>query len=311
MQIKRNLYLRVSTIGIIFFLIGLWSCRDASTANYKLDIGYDLENPDKITALPVILREISGITLVDSATIACIQDENGIVFLYNILQNKMKSQSVFHENGDYEGICHVDTTIFILRSDGALFEISNYQSKTFKVNAYHTEMPGSNNEGLCYDKAHKRLLIARKNKIAKGKEFKNKRAIYAFDLKTKTLNPKPVFEFDVDTIRKIVSEEKINLPVKEKKEKKEKKKGRPAQTIVHFASSEIAIHPITNKLFLLSSSDHLLFVINEQGMVEHIAQLNPVLFKQPEGITFQKNGDMLITNEGQSKNSILLQFKYR
>jgi hypothetical protein len=311
MQIKVNLGLKITSVIVILFFISLWSCRNAATTNSKLDIGYDLEHPDRMQSLPAILREISGITLLDSNTIACIQDENGIVFLYDILQNKIRSQSVFYENGDYEGICKVDTAIFILRSDGALFEISNYQSNILKVNTYPTEMPGSNNEGLCYDKKHKRLLIARKNKIAKGKEFKNKRAIYTFDLTTKKLDSKPVFEFDVDTIRKIVSEEKIALPVKQKKEKKEKKKERPAQTIIHFASSEIAIHPITNKLFLLSALDHLLFVINEYGRIEHITQLNPTIFVQPEGIAFKKNGDMFITNEGQNKNSTLLEFKYR
>jgi hypothetical protein len=311
MQINVNLGLRIISIVIILFLISSWSCRNATTTISKLDTGYDLENPDRVQVLPAILKEISGITVVDSNIIACIQDENGILFFYDILQNKIESQSVFYENGDYEGICRVDTAIFILRSDGALFEISNYQSTVLKVSAYSTEMPGSNNEGLCYDKTHKRLLIARKNKMAKGKEFKNKRAIYAFDLASKTINPKPVFEFDVDTIRKIISEEEIDLPVKEKKGKKEKKKEKPAQVIIHFASSEIAIHPITNKLFLLSALDHLLFIINEDGMVEHIAQLNPRIFIQPEGIAFRKNGDMLITNEGQNKNSTLLEFKYR
>jgi uncharacterized protein YjiK len=308
MQIKRNLFLGITGIGVVLFFISVWSCRNAATTDYKTTIGYDLENPNVILELPLVLREISGITLVDSATIACIQDENGIVFLYDILQNKITSQSVFYGNGDYEGICHVDTTIFVLRSDGALFEISNYESTVFKVNVYPTVIPGSNNEGLCYDKPNQRLLIARKNKIAKGKEFKNKRAIYAFDLKTKALDPEPVFEFDVDSIRKMASEEKM-IPAL--KEKKEKKKDKIAQPLIRFASSEIAIHPITHKLFLLSSSDHLLFIINEKGIVEHIAELNPKIFKQPEGIAFQKNGDMLITNEGQHKNSTLLQFKYR
>jgi uncharacterized protein YjiK len=286
MRIKVNLDVK-SIFIVISVLISSWSCRNVATPNSKLDIGYDLENPDRVQALPVILKEISGITMVDSNTIACIQDENGILIFYDILQNKIISQPVFYENGDYEGICKVDTSIFILRSDGALFEISNYQSNALKVNAFATEMAGSNNEGLCYDQKHKRLLIARKNKMAKGKEFKNKRVIYSFDLASKTLNLQPVFKFDVDTIRKIISGKKI-----------------------HFAISEIAIHPVTHKLFVLSSMDHLLFIINENGTVENIVQLNPKIFIQPEGMTFRENGDMFITNEGRNKNSTLLEFKY-
>lgn len=298
MQIEKNSF----SIPVLFFLIILFSCKNGLKAHQ--DIGYTLSNPDLTLELPDTLREISGITLIDSTTIACIQDENGILFFYDILQNKIKSQYVFYDNGDYEGICLKDTSIFVLRSDGALFEISNYKSKEFRVIVYPTEMPGSNNEGLCYDKAHERLLIARKNKVAKGKDFKNKRAIYAFDLKSKLLNPKPVFEFDVDSVKKIAADENIPLPVKNKK------KSKTSQPVIRFASSEIAIHPITKKLFLLSSTDHLLFIINAKGEIEHIEKLDHLIFKQPEGIAFQKNGDMLITNEGGNKNSTLLLFKY-
>lgn len=301
MYIKRNV---VKAIAGVIFIITLLSCKHALTG--IKDTGYDLEQPEKITELPPILREISGITWIDSTTIACIQDENGIVFLYDIRQNKISRQFPFYENGDYEGICAVDSTIFILRSDGALFEITNYRSPDFKVIPFPTAIAGSNNEGLCYDKTHNRLLIARKNKIAKGKEFKNKRAIYEFDLKTKLLNNRPVFEFDVDSIRKMAVEEKLELPVKNKK----KNKNKPLEPFIRFASSEIAIHPVTHTMFLLSSADHLLFILSENGKVEHIEKLNPFLFKQPEGITFQENGDMLITNEGREKNSTLLQFKY-
>ena len=69
----------------------------------------------------------------------------------------------------------MDTSIFILRSDGTLFEISNYTSNALNVISYPTEIKASNNEGLCYDKIMNRLLIARKNKLAKGKNYKNKR----------------------------------------------------------------------------------------------------------------------------------------
>lgn len=299
-----NQRLQLTVVWIIssFLIISSFGCKSSRSL---VDIGYDLLKPDGKVELSDSLREISGITLLDSATVACIQDENGIVFIYDILQNKMKGELKFSEDGDYEGICNVDTSIFILRSDGTLFEISNYLSQTLSVISYPTEIQGSNNEGLCFDKAHHRLLIARKNKLAKGKEYKNKRAVYAFNLDTKTLDDKPVMEFDVDSIKKIALEEKIKLPVKHKK------KNKTAEHILHFASSEVAIHPITGKLFLLSSADHLLFIINENGSISYVEQLNSLLFIQPEGIAFFKNGDMFISNEGQKSNSTLLRFNYK
>lgn len=300
----RNILLSVIRIFNSFLIIASLSCKSAQTIR---DTGYDLSAPVGITELPDTLREISGITLLDSTTLACIQDENGVVFIYDMLMHKMKSSLYFYEDGDYEGICNVDTSIFILRSDGTLFEISNYTSNALNVISYPTEIKASNNEGLCYDKIMNRLLIARKNKLAKGKNYKNKRAIYSFDLKTRTLNENPVIEFDVDTLKQIALKEKIELPVKQKKKNKDK----VPTPILRFASSEIAIHPITGKIFLLSATDHLLFIIDKNGKVEFVEQLNPLIFLQPEGIAFFKNGDMLISNEGQKKNSTLLRFKYK
>ena len=296
---KWKLFFKVASAGV--FIIVFLSCKHAETGK---DIGYNLENPDELFELPAILHEISGIALIDSTTIACVQDENGIIFLYDLVFKKIKKQIPFYENGDYEGICVADSSVFVLRSDGALFEITGFLSGNPKVVPYLTEMKGSNNEGLCYDNEHNRLLIARKNKIAKGKAFKGKRAVYAFDLNTKMLNADPVFEFDVDSVKRIAVEEKLDLP------QKNKKKHKSSQPLLRFASSEIAVHPVTKKIFLLSSTDHLLFIINQQGEVEHIEKLNPLIFKQPEGIAFQKNGDMLITNEGRDKSPTLLRFNY-
>ena len=54
----------------------------------------------------------------------------------------------------------------------------------------------------------------------------------------------------------------------------------------------------------------MLFVFDMNGTIEYMEKLNPDIFNQPEGITFLKNGDMLISNEGQNKNPTLLRFNY-
>ena len=82
-------------------------------------------------------------------------------------------------------------------------------------------------------------------------------------------------------------------------------------TVLKFRPSAMAIHPITKKLYLLSAVDHSLFIFNESGVIEQIEQLNPVLFNKSEGLTFFPNGDMIITNEGQTGTPTLLRFNYR
>ncbi|MBK6443762.1 MAG: SdiA-regulated domain-containing protein [Bacteroidetes bacterium] len=264
--------------------------------------GYDLSKPDTVLILPDTLREISGLTDIDTATIACIQDENGILFVYDILRNEIREQYNFHVDGDYEGITLVGKTMYILRSDGSLFEIVDYEARNFKLHHYTTGIPANNNEGLCYDPDNNRLLVACKSKPGKGPEYKDKRVIYGFDLSTKKLSDEPVFSFELPVIKAFAQEMKLNLAVREKKN--------GAEALIKFFPSAIAVHPVTKKLYLLSAVDHMMFIFDSTGKLEHIEQLSPKLFNKAEGITFFANGDMLITNEAQRMKPTLLRFNY-
>ena len=130
-------------------------------------IGYDFSKPTLNDELPPILHEISGLKIIDSTSIACVQDEDGILFIYNIKSHKITQQHTFGLKGDYEGITLVNDVLYVLRSDGVLFEIKDYLSKKLKVKTYSTRVPAINNEGLCYDAKNNRLLIGAKGKINK------------------------------------------------------------------------------------------------------------------------------------------------
>jgi hypothetical protein len=291
--------LRVST----WLLPALCACASTEPAGPVKDVGYNFERPAFTFVLPDTLREISGLTVIDSATFACVQDENGILFIYDAVNNFIKKQYRFNIDGDYEGICKVDETIYILRSDGTLFEIEDYSSPGFRLSSYPTGIPSTNNEGLCYDAELKRLLIACKGKVGKGPEYRDKRQIFAFDLGAKKLSKEPVFDFDVAELKKYAAENKVDLPQKTSKN--------VSEPVIRFRPSAICIHPVTKKLFLLSAADHMLFIFDMKGNIEHMQVLDPAVFNKSEGITFFDNGDMLITNEAQHKKPTLLRFNYK
>ena len=46
------------------------------------------------------------------------------------------------------------------------------------------------------------------------------------------------------------------------------------------------------------------------GNIEYLERLDKDLFTQPEGITFMKNGDMFISNEGGKAEATLIRFNY-
>ena len=256
--------------------------------------GYDFSSPREKIVLPAALNEISGAVWISDSTLACIQDEHGVIFIYNLQEKQITRRFTFNMNGDYEGITRVGDDLFILRSDGILFEIVSFTSPSFRLNTYMTNIPAANNEGLCYDAANKRLLIAAKSNPVKGKEFRDKRVIYGFDLETKKLSHEPAYVFDTDEIN-----EKLYGG---------KKKARSDGKWIKFRASALDIHPVTRKLYLLSAADHALFIFSLNGRLEHIEQLNPQMFNKAEGITFNGRGEVIITNEAQQLQPTLLLF---
>ena len=273
--------------------------------SYAQSHSYNLSEPTEKIYLPEILNEVSGLTMVDQTTIACIQDELGIVFFFNLHSKKIMQQLHFEKEGDYEGITNVGNSLFILRSDGLITEIENYKSENFKVMGHETNIPAKDNEGLCHDFSNNRLLIGCKSKLEAASASKNIRAIFGFDLKSKKLTEKPIFEFDVNKLKAYAESQGIEMY------DKITKTGIQKDGKLAFKISGIAIHPITQKLYIISAKDHLFFVMDGNGNPEYIERLEKEIFNKPEGITFLNNGDLLITNEGQDHKATLLRFNMK
>ena len=290
----------MAIVNVLLFLLVIKLPLIPLFPDKALSMGYDLTAPDTEIILPDILREVSGVTIIDTETLAFIQDERGVIYIFNTRENRIKFQIVFGEKGDYEDLVLVNNDIYILRSDATLFRISGFMSADFKVTRLRTGIPAVDNEGLCYDRDNDRLLIGCKSDI-KTDNLKNRRAIYSFDLKTMSLHTNPVYILDPKNINK----ESVNYSDNSDKGKKDKKKEPELRT------SAIGINPKTGKLFLISAKDHILCVINKDGTFGEIADLDKDLFQQAEGIAFYPDGDMLITNEAGNKKPTLLRFNYR
>jgi hypothetical protein len=293
-------------IFLFFFPNVLLLDGQSDKLSFRKEFGilYNFSSPDKIYVLPNALQEVSGITEIDSNTIACVQDEHGVLFIYDLSKEQVKNHYPFFYNGDYEGIARAGKSIYILRSDGVLFGISNYESAASKMESFPTGIPAKDNEGLCYDRKMNRILIAPKSGSGKEAENKNHRYIYSFDLKSKKLTEKPVFDFDLKVIEKFAMKHNMKVPMKDGK------KGGKKEPDLELRPSAIGIHPISNKLYVLSGMERLLFVFDMAGKIEYIEKLERELFVQPEGITFLNNGDLLISNDIKNKKPTILRFNY-
>ncbi len=260
--------------------------------------GYNFNKPTTTVHLPKILFEVSGLTDIDDHTLACVQDEDGIVFIYDWQKKEIKKQIKFGEAGDYEGITKIGKSIYILRSDGKLFEIDHFELDRFKVIEYDTGIPIKNSEGLAYDAANNCLLIAGKSKV-KSDEYQDKKAVFAFQLATKKLEGKPVYIFSKEDNKEFLRKHKGDLS------------NNDMDLDLKIHPSGIAVHPITGKLFVLSSKDNLIYIFNQKNDIESIQSLDEKIHPQPEGITFMDNGDMFISNEGKEGRPSLLFYDYK
>lgn len=275
------------------------STKNLSPATTKI-AGYNLSKPDKIWTLPNVLNEISGIVPFDGSSVACVQDEKGVVFIYDFKKNKIRGDIKFNDDGDYEDVTMVNKTLFVLKSDGTLFELSLSASRNDNANEIKTKIPSEDNEGLCYDPVTKKLLIASKGDIENDK-YKNKRAVYVFDQNKKSLSSKPFLVIEPKTIKKILAEEY----------NKSGKKNDDDDFDIELRMSAIGIHPITKKIFVVCASDYLICVFNRDGVAENIELLDRKFFNKTEGIAFLSNGDVLFSNEGEDGKPSLMRFNYK
>ncbi len=297
---------------ILIFCANIISCSNLTDnksssvdAGSNFFCGYNLSHPDEKMILPSVLHEISGISVMDSVSVACIQDEYGVVFIYDVRRNVITKQISFNGNGDFEGIANADGIVYVLRSDGVLYEIENLTSSGQAKKIPLNNLPYNNNEGLCYDQKGHRLLIAPKDKPDKDFEVKVKHGIYAYDLIRGGFIDQPVISFSLSAIKDFTTGNKIFTRTKSDK------KDYISKPDIKLKPSDICIHPLTGKLFTLSGSGQMLLVFDINGEIENITELDPKIYNMPEGITFFNNGDMLISNEGQKGNATLLRLYYK
>jgi uncharacterized protein YjiK len=231
--------------------------------------------------MPPVLKEISGISWLDNDHFACVQDNVGKIFIFNIRKNGIEKEIPVVPLNDFEGIAIVGTTAYLLRADGTLWEVQSYRDRQPIVKQYHTFFNQKNNmEGLCYDRVNKRLLLVVKTRDPFRKDQKG---IYSFDLESKKLDSTSIYKIDLNDPRW--------------GHKSNKRKVRP---------SDLAINPVTGEIYVLDGEAPKLVILTENGDIRSIYKLNEKDFPLPEGISFAENGRLFISNEGRwAKGNIL------
>jgi uncharacterized protein YjiK len=310
---KRILIIMASFSMLISLILIFCTCHfpDPPAAIQKTEtyiFPYNLNNPNKIYSLPEYLNEISGLSYYKNNKIVCVQDEKGKLIEFDLKNNEIDEKHDFGKDGDFEGIEIARKKVYVLRSDGKIYAIKNFNKKDSKKKEYNTPLSVKNDcEGLGYDSISNSLLIACKGSpsINDENKYTGKKAIYQFDLEEKALNTTPFLLIDLDEV--------LNLENKNAYEKLSYKLAKEIDPSgdVRFQPSGIAVNPHTQNIYIIASVGNSLIVFNRSGDILKIEKLNKKLFRQPEGICFKPNGDLLISNEGDGGKAKILVFKFQ
>ena len=238
---------------------------------------YRFQTADASWELPSSLNEISGIGLLNDSIMLCQEDENGMLYLYNLSARKIDKTIPFGKPNDYEDLAIVGADVYILQSNGSIVQVANYLQLPV-ITKFKTTLEGKNNaEGLCYDSISGSLLVACKDKEDVSESSADEKLIYTFNLQQKIYSGKPLLVF----------EEK------------------------DFNPSALAVHPVTGNIFILSAKKRRLVELNRQGSFVNRYELKGKLFSQPEGLTIAANGDVYISNEADGGKANILLFAYQ
>ncbi|MHA6697699.1 SdiA-regulated domain-containing protein [Chryseobacterium sp. A321] len=264
---------------LLLALVSLNSCAQSSDAKYKSPKNYDLTQP-KAEPLWDALHEISAIGFWGDTLIA-VEDENGIIYKFTPFSKKLE-QTQFAPTGDYEGIAIANDFVVVLRSDGTLFSIPKKELSKEKTNLareWNSLLPKGEYESLAYN-AKDALLYAVCKSCSVDKKS-DKTSGYKLSLSR---------EGEIKKVGEFTLEHSLLDSFSSLKGKK-------------FRPSALGQNPKTGEWYLLSSVNQMLVVLDDKMSPKAAYALDPKLYNQPEGLAFDKDGALFISNEGGSKTS--------
>lgn len=261
---------------------------------------YDLMRPAERFILPLQLREISGLAY-HAGEILCIQDEGADIYSFDLSEKKVTGSHTIGLKGDFEDIAVVNTTAYLLKSNGNILEISNFTDEP-EITWHDTPLgPGNDTEGIAYESGSNSLLVSCKGYPDTGKNnrYKGSKTVFRFGLDNKKLSEDPVIAVNLKDPDSFADSSLFA---------KFRSTAAGVPEIDGFQPSGLTINPSTGEIYMISSGGRLILIINSEGKITSFGLLPMNIYTQPEGICFSPSGDLYISNEGRGGNGYILRF---
>jgi len=267
----KPIYLSILLLACLFFI----NCTGQQKRSSASPAGYDLSKQIKYN-MPDELTEISGIVFDEDNPnlLYAEQDEDGRLFYFKPGDKNVKSVK-FAGHGDYEDVAVSNRHVIMLRSDGTLYTFRLGPAESGEVNSKKQDnlLPAGEYEGLFGDTDSSVYVLCKHCSIEK-----TSKTTTVFRLKLSadgTLTNAGQNTIDVKKIEQLAGTKKIS-----------------------FHPSALSKNPQTGEWYILSSVNKLLVIADPNWNVKAVYPLNPAIFGQPEGMAFDRDNNLYISNEG-------------
>ena len=235
--------------------------------------------------LPGHLYEISGLAMTLDNRLVAHNDEKGVIHEIDYRKGEIVKAFQLADmkvpvSGDFEGIAIVNDQVYLVTSSGRIYECSRgVDGASVLYNSYATGVGRDYEiEGLAYDASQRALLLMGKN--ARREDLKEHLVIYHWSTDVKQLN----------------EDAHIVIPVIEFTRHIDEKE---------FQPSGIEKHPVSGNYFVIAARQMAIAEITPGGQVVGAKQFPTEWHRQPEGITFDADGTLIIADEGSGKKARL------
>jgi uncharacterized protein YjiK len=243
--------------------------------------------PDLHWELPRSLDEISGLTYTEDGRLLAHGDERAIVFELDPRSGTVVKRFGFGNPpvpGDFEDIVAVGDVLFLVTSDGVLYQ--GKEGADGEHVGYAVIPTGLGRrcevEGLAYEPSDHTLLLA--CKTPRSRVLRGMVAVYRWSLERRKLLPTPAPVLPLSTLAR----------------------GLPGRG---FHPSAITRDPASGHYLLLAAREHALAEVTPDGQVLGLARLRPSDHRQAEGLTFAPDGSLLLSDEAAGKRATLTVYR--
>ena len=268
----KYLFKNKPTYLFAFLSVFLFSCKtQAQKESFENTDRYDFAKP-KIINLPQVLDEISGIAYYAKDTsVFAIIDEDGLLFKVSLNSPEEVKEWRFDKQRDFEDLVFLDSTFYVMVSNGDIDKITfqNDKMSVGKIDFPNASKKVNEFESLYYSAESNKMIL-----LCKQCEDDKKSTLSSY--------------YFSDSAHQFVDYQTMETEPLFQKMGTKKEKIKP---------SAAAINPITKELYVLCSVNKILFIQNAEGKIKEVIKLNPKIYKQPEGMTFTPDGDLIISNE--------------